>query len=74
MPTWLRPRSSAVSDTASGSASRRQPPSSVASRSEVRPNSRATAHAAPRASICFSSARVSFGIAPSEPTPAGIAW
>src|SRR5439155_777020 len=30
VPTWLRPRSSAVSDTASGSASRRQPPSSVA--------------------------------------------
>src|SRR5213083_733871 len=46
VPTWLRPRSSAVSDTASGSASRRQPPSSVDSRSEGRPSSRATARAA----------------------------
>ena len=71
MPTCVRPRSSAVSDTASGSAAARQPPSSVAARSLARPKPRATAQAAPRDRICFSSADPSFGIAPVRPDAGG---
>jgi len=72
VPSWSFPLSYALSDTLSGSALSRQPPSSMNRRSSCDPYPFSTAHLAPFFRTFFNSSLVSFKSFLCDPSPLGM--